>query len=144
MRRKKAATPAAAVTANRGKVDELGRQIHPRHKSVFNPTHCTGPLPPAKLRQLAERVHALGPWRLFNLLRELQAGADLHDTIERYAARTAPIAAQLDTLWNDWLTARKRAMQSHNICDGLDAGRRWSKFLAAFVAPDLIKEDRPQ
>ena len=46
----------------------------------------TTSLPPARLRQLAERVHALGPWPLFCALRELDDGGDLHRVLENYAA----------------------------------------------------------
>jgi hypothetical protein len=45
----------------------------------------TGRIPPARLRHLAARIHTLGPWPLFCLLRELSEGADLPDVLERYA-----------------------------------------------------------
>jgi len=41
--------------------------------------------PPERLRLLAARLHALGPRPLFELLRELDAGADLGSRLERYA-----------------------------------------------------------
>jgi hypothetical protein len=39
----------------------------------------------ARLRHLAGRIHALGERPLFELLRELDRGADLLDTLEQYA-----------------------------------------------------------
>jgi hypothetical protein len=39
----------------------------------------------ARLRQLAERIHALGPRPLFELLAELEDGAELQPTLEAYA-----------------------------------------------------------
>jgi hypothetical protein len=43
------------------------------------------PLPPARLRRMAEQIHALGPWPLFNLLRDVDEGRDLHTVIKSYA-----------------------------------------------------------
>jgi hypothetical protein len=37
-----------------------------------------------RLRYLAGCVHSLGPRALYELLRELEAGADLHERLERY------------------------------------------------------------
>jgi len=39
----------------------------------------------ARLQLLAGRIHDLGPRPLFEMLRELDQGADLAETIERYA-----------------------------------------------------------
>jgi hypothetical protein len=39
----------------------------------------------ARLRQLAGRIHALGPRPLYELLRELDAGAELGPALEAYA-----------------------------------------------------------
>jgi hypothetical protein len=39
----------------------------------------------ARLRRLAERLHALGPRPLFEFLREIVAGADPMARLERYA-----------------------------------------------------------
>jgi putative DNA primase/helicase len=50
----------------------------------------------ARLQMLAGKVHSLGPSPLYEMLRELNAGADLHETIERYA-RLAPLAEFIAT-----------------------------------------------
>jgi hypothetical protein len=42
-------------------------------------------LPDARMRLLAARIHPLGERPLFELLRELDRGAELHDALERYA-----------------------------------------------------------
>jgi hypothetical protein len=49
-------------------------------------TTITG-LKSARLRVLADRIHALGSWPLFCLLRELDEGGDLLETINEYARR---------------------------------------------------------
>lgn len=41
-------------------------------------------IPEHRLRYLAERLHALGARPLFELLRELDAGAELRSRLERY------------------------------------------------------------
>ncbi len=51
----------------------------------YPPTPSRVKSPPARLRRLAERIHALGPWPLFCLLRELDEGGDLHRVLEGYA-----------------------------------------------------------
>jgi hypothetical protein len=45
------------------------------------------PLPPpdVRLRHLTEQIHALGVWPLFELLREVEAGANLRERLEDYA-----------------------------------------------------------
>jgi hypothetical protein len=48
-------------------------------------------IPIARLRYLATKVHRLGPRPLFELLRELDSGADLLFVLERYA-RIDPLA----------------------------------------------------
>jgi hypothetical protein len=47
----------------------------------------------ARLRQLASRIHALGPRPFYEMLCELDAGADLHHTLERYAKLPADFIA---------------------------------------------------
>jgi hypothetical protein len=42
------------------------------------------PLPRERLRNLAGRLHGLGARPLFEFLREIAAGADLHEHLERY------------------------------------------------------------
>jgi hypothetical protein len=42
-------------------------------------------LAPERLRRLAERMHALGPRPLLEFLREIIAGADAVERLERYA-----------------------------------------------------------
>jgi hypothetical protein len=44
------------------------------------------PIALARLRRLADQLHALGPRPLFEYLREIIAGADPVDRLERYAA----------------------------------------------------------
>jgi hypothetical protein len=39
---------------------------------------------PERLRYLAGCVHSLGPRALFEFLREIESGADLHERLERY------------------------------------------------------------
>jgi hypothetical protein len=50
-------------------------------------------IPNVRLRQLARRLHALGPRPLYELLRELDAGADLGERLERYAGLPADFIA---------------------------------------------------
>jgi hypothetical protein len=40
----------------------------------------------AQLQRLVGRIHPLGPRPLLELFVELEGGADLHDTLESYAA----------------------------------------------------------
>jgi hypothetical protein len=42
-------------------------------------------LPPERLRHLAARLHDLGPRPLYEFLREIEAGADLHERLARYS-----------------------------------------------------------
>jgi hypothetical protein len=51
---------------------------------------------------LARQIHALGERPLFELFRELKRGADLHDTLERYA-RLSPLAEFIAALGGDRL-----------------------------------------
>jgi hypothetical protein len=44
-----------------------------------------------RLQRLAAQIHTLGPRPLFELLRELDDGAELRPTLEAYA-RLAPLA----------------------------------------------------
>jgi len=53
-------------------------------------------IPRERLRQLARRIHALGPRPLYELLRELEADAPLHERLERYAALPADFIKALD------------------------------------------------
>ena len=47
------------------------------------------PIPRERLRHLARRIHSLGPRPLYELLAELETGADLGERLERYAALPA-------------------------------------------------------
>jgi hypothetical protein len=49
-------------------------------------------IPETRLRHLARQVHSLGERPLFELFRELEAGAELADALERYA-EISPYAA---------------------------------------------------
>jgi hypothetical protein len=55
-------------------------------------------IPDTRLRLLADRLHHLGPRALYELFRELLAGADLASRLEAYAriAPLAPFIAELD------------------------------------------------
>jgi len=50
-------------------------------------------LPPARLRHLARRIHHLGERPLYELFVELDAGANLAESLERYAALPADFIA---------------------------------------------------
>jgi hypothetical protein len=63
------------------------------------------PLP--RLRWLAGQIHPLGPRPLFELFRELDAGADLQSALERYA-RLAPLTNFIAELSGDQLPVRAR------------------------------------
>ena len=56
----------------------------------------------ARLRHLASRIHRLGPRPLYELLRELDRGADLGRTLESYAA-ISPLAGFVADLGGDRL-----------------------------------------
>jgi hypothetical protein len=43
------------------------------------------PAPDVRLRHLTEQIHALGVWPLFDLLREIEARANLRERLEDYA-----------------------------------------------------------
>jgi len=51
----------------------------------------------ARLRYLAAQIHQLGPRPLFELLREIKAGADVLSALERYA-RLGPLAGFISCL----------------------------------------------
>jgi hypothetical protein len=57
------------------------------------PTNARRTIPDIRLRFLAGKVHGLGPRPLFEMLRELDAGADLHLTLEAYARLPAAFIA---------------------------------------------------
>jgi hypothetical protein len=48
--------------------------------------YCASVIPDARLRLLAGKIRGLGPRPLFELFRDLARGADLHATLEAYAA----------------------------------------------------------
>jgi hypothetical protein len=58
----------------------------------------------ARLRLLAGRIHRLGPRPLYELLRELDAGAELGPRLEAYA-RLAPLADFIHAFGGDQLPA---------------------------------------
>jgi hypothetical protein len=49
-----------------------------------------------RLQYLAERVHTLGPAPLYHLIKEIEAGADMRPTLERYAALPANFVRAMD------------------------------------------------
>jgi hypothetical protein len=52
-------------------------------------------IPTERLRHLARRIHALGERPLFELLRELEAGAPLRPRLERYAELSSDVVKRL-------------------------------------------------
>ena len=52
-------------------------------------------IPRERLIHLSRRIHALGPRPLYELLREISAGAPVHERLERYAALPADFIAAL-------------------------------------------------
>jgi hypothetical protein len=67
-------------------------------------------IPETRLRHLARQVHSLGERALFELFRELEAGAEPHDALERYA-RLSPLAGFIAANGGDRLPARARAIR---------------------------------
>jgi hypothetical protein len=61
-----------------------------------------GLVPRERLRYLAGRLHTLGPRPLSEFLLELDAGAELHPALERYA-RLAPLAGFIRVMDGDRL-----------------------------------------
>jgi hypothetical protein len=62
-----------------------------------------------RLQRLAAQIHTLGPRPLFELLLELDAGAELRPTLERYA-RLAPLAGFIAANHGDRLASALRAV----------------------------------
>lgn len=65
----------------------------------------------ARLRLLASRIHQLGPRPLFELLRELDGGAELNATLERYG-RLYPLADFIAALDGDQLQPPARLVRA--------------------------------
>jgi hypothetical protein len=68
-----------------------------RSRMVLGPDGPTSPdslRQDARLKQLAADIHLLGAQPLHELFLELAQGADLYDTLERYA-RLVPLAAHI-------------------------------------------------
>jgi hypothetical protein len=63
-----------------------------------------------RLRHLARQIHALGERPLYELFRELEAGAELMPTLETYA-RLYPLAEFIAAFGGDRLPARARAVR---------------------------------
>lgn len=66
-------------------------------------------VPDVRLRRLARQIHTLGERPLFELLRELDAGADVHSTLESYA-RLAGLADFIHEQDGDRLHIHARAI----------------------------------
>ncbi len=49
------------------------------------------------------------------------------------------LQTRLDRLWQEWLEARAKALETLDIDDGIAAGRAWSAFLSEFVPDDGIR-----
>jgi hypothetical protein len=69
--------------------DRLNNHFTPRLRPAQSP------LPRERLAYLAGRLHDLGPRPLFEFLREIEAGANLHERLERYASLPADFIAAL-------------------------------------------------
>jgi hypothetical protein len=52
-----------------------------------------------------------------------------------------PDPKHLNDLWERWLAARTRAMQTGKLADGIEAGRAWRIFLEQFTSPPLVPDD---
>jgi hypothetical protein len=52
-----------------------------------------------------------------------------------------PNPKRVDHLWERWLLARRRAMDSGKLADGVEAGHRWREFLSAFVASPALQPE---
>jgi hypothetical protein len=61
-------------------------------------------IPETRLRHLARQIHALGERPLFELLRELENGSPLGETLERYA-RLEPFTAFITACGGDRLVS---------------------------------------
>ena len=59
---------------------------HPDFRRKPIAAACRRTIPDIRLRLLASRVHALGERPLYELFRELDGGADLHQTLARLPA----------------------------------------------------------
>ena len=60
-------------------------------------------IPAVRLRRLAAQIHQLGPRPLFELLREIDAGSDLLQVLERYA-KLEPLTEFITHLGGDQLS----------------------------------------
>jgi hypothetical protein len=49
------------------------------------------------------------------------------------------LQTRLDRLWQEWLIARAKALETLDIDDGIAAGRAWSAFLAEFVPDEGVR-----
>jgi hypothetical protein len=67
-------------------------------------------IPETRLRHLARQVHSLGDRPLFELFRELEAGEELADALERYA-EISPYAGFIAANGGDRLPASARALR---------------------------------
>jgi hypothetical protein len=52
-----------------------------------------------------------------------------------------PDPEHLNDLWERWLLARTRAMETGKLQDGIEAGRAWRTFLEQFTSPPLVPTD---
>jgi hypothetical protein len=84
------AAQAVAVSSNRSD-EKIGLVDPGGHCKV----DARKPIEPARLRLLAGRIHRLGPYPLYHLLRELADGAPLGPCLKAYAA-LAPLASFIE------------------------------------------------
>jgi hypothetical protein len=71
-------------------VTPASRSVGPAAQRTNQPS-----IPDARLRYLAQRLHALGERPLYEFLREIIAGADPVARLERYAALDADVVRAL-------------------------------------------------
>jgi hypothetical protein len=84
-------------------IEQLGRRLYNTEFSGnAAQSQGAGLVPRERLVRLARKIHRLGERPLFELFRELDAGANLHECLERYAA-IAPLTGLIQSLSGDRL-----------------------------------------
>ena len=98
---------AVRYAGRSGESDMLVRGLKAARQTLFKlqswrdrlPTEAIS-VPAPRLQHLARQIHALGERPLYELFLELERGADLHNTLERYA-RLSPLAEFIAALGGD-------------------------------------------
>jgi hypothetical protein len=106
-------SPAVGQSDEAREFDQLCWQINSPDNTDPNRNQQLARLPAARsdprLRELARRIYRLGERPLFELFAELQAGAGLRDSLERYAALSGDF---IKALGGDKLPPSVRALVS--------------------------------